>query len=244
MDKNLKEKFKNLIRKEGFYIALFLCLCIIVTVGTISYKMISSKNEVNKVEDINKDLTLNSSNEEKTINEIPNAERVESIPDTSKNNIDKTKTEKSTTVATTNTVNFSNPIEGVESRKYTYPAPVKMEEGIYRTIRGVNLQSKIGTEVKAAAEGIVELIENSGVEEGVVVEIKHANGLKTRYGNLDANVSVKKGDKVKENQVIAKVGNTAKVFSKEVFGEFLNLQVIDAKGEQVNPEKYFTLKSK
>ncbi len=48
MNKNLKEKFKNLVRKEGFYIALFLCLCIIVTVGTISYKMISDKNEVNK----------------------------------------------------------------------------------------------------------------------------------------------------------------------------------------------------
>jgi len=244
LNKNLKEKFRNLVRKEGFYIALFLCLCIIVTVGTISYKIISNKNEVNKTEDINKDLTLNSSNEEKTINEIPNAERVENVPDADKNNVDKTKTEKSTTVSTTNTVRFSNPINGVESRKYTYPAPVKMEEGIFRTIRGINLQAKIGTEVKAAADGVVELIENSGVEEGVVVEIKHANGLKTRYGNLDANVLVKKGDKIKANQVIAKVGDTAKVFSKEVFGEFLNLQVIDAKGDQVNPEKYFTLKSK
>jgi murein DD-endopeptidase MepM/ murein hydrolase activator NlpD len=243
LNKNLKEKFRNLVRKEGFYIALFLCLCIIVTVGTISYKMISNKNEVNKAEDINKDLTLNS-NDEKTINEVPNAERVENVKDAGKNNIDKAKTEKSTTVSTTSKVNFSNPIDGVESRTYTYPAPVKMEEGIFRTIRGVNLQAQIGTEVKAAAEGVVEFVENSGVEEGVVVEIKHTNGLKTRYGNLDANVMVKKGDKVKVNQVIAKVGNTAKVFSKEVFGDFLNLQVIDAKGEQVNPEKYFTLKSK
>ena len=67
MDKNLKEKFKNLIRKEGFYIALFLCLCIIVTVGTISYKM-SNNNEVNKAEDINKEVALNSDSNEKTIN--------------------------------------------------------------------------------------------------------------------------------------------------------------------------------
>lgn len=243
MDKNLKEKFKNLVRKEGFYIALFLCLCIIVTVGTISYKMLGNKSEVNKTEDINKELTLNSDTEEKTINEIPNAERVENSSE-SKVNTDKAKTDKTATVSTTNAVNFLSPIDGVESRKYTYPAPVKMEEGIFRTIRGVNLQAKIGTEVKAAAEGVVELVENSGVEEGVVVEIKHANGLKTRYGNLDANVLAKKGDKVTANQVIAKVGDTAKVFSKEVFGEFLNLQVIDANGEQVNPEKYFTLKSK
>jgi murein DD-endopeptidase MepM/ murein hydrolase activator NlpD len=244
LDKNLKEKVKNLLRKEGFYIALFLCLCIIVTVGTVSYKMLSSKNEVSKTEDINKDLTLNSDNQGKNINEVPNAERVENVPDTSKENIDKTKTEKSTVVSTTNTVKFSNPVDGVESRNYTYPKPVKIGEGTFRTIRGVNLEAKIGTEVKAVAEGIVEIAENSGVEEGFVVEIKHANGLKSRYGNLDANLLVKKGDKVKANQVIAKVGETAKVFSKDQFGEFLNLQVIDANGEQVNPEKYCTLKSK
>jgi murein DD-endopeptidase MepM/ murein hydrolase activator NlpD len=244
LNKNLKEKLNNLVKKEGFYIALFLCLCVIVTVGTISYKMLSNKNQVNKAEGINKELTINSDNGEKNINEIPNAERVENVPDTSKENVNKTNTEKSTVVSTTNTVKLINPIDGVESRKYSYPTPVKMEEGIFRTIRGINLEAKVGSEVKAAAEGVVELVENSGVEEGVVVEIKHANGLKTRYGNLDANVLVKKGDKVKANQTIAKVGETAKVFSKEQFGEFLNLQVINSKGEQVNPEKYLILKTK
>lgn len=243
MNKNLKEKLKRLFRKEGFYIALFLCLCILLAIGTVSYKMLSNKNEVNKTEDTNKELTLNSSNDEKTINEVQNAERAENVQDNKDSN-NNTKAEKSTTVATTNKVNFINPIDGIESRKYTYPAPVKMEEGTFRTIRGVNIQANIGTDVKAAADGVVDLAENSGVEEGVVVEIKHANGLKTRYGNLDASVSVKKGDKVTANQVIGKVGETAKVFSKDVFGEFLNLQVIDANGEQVNPEKYFNLKTK
>ena len=203
MDKNLKERFKTLIRKEGFYIALFLCLCIIVTIGTISYKM-SNNNEVNKTEDINKELALNSANDEKNVNEIPNAERVENVPNSSKENTDKTKTEKSTTVSTSNKINFSNPVDGIESRKYSYPTPVKISDGVFRTIRGVNLEAKIGTKVKAVADGIVELAENSGVEEGVTVEIKHANGLKTRYGNLDTNLSVKKGDKVVANQTIAK----------------------------------------
>ncbi|WP_077860486.1 M23 family metallopeptidase [Clostridium sp. BL-8] len=243
MNKNLKERAKKLFRKEGFYIALFLCLCILLAIGTVSYKMMSSKNEVNKTEDTNKELTLNSSNDEKAINEVQNAERVENVQDNKESN-NNTKAEKSTTVATTNKVSFINPIDGVESRKYTYPAPVKMEEGSFRTVRGVNIQANIGTDVKAAADGVVDFAENTGVEEGVVVEIKHANGLKTRYGNLDANLSVKNGEKVTANQVIGKVGETAKVFSKDVFGEFLNLQVIDANGEQVNPEKYFSLKTK
>lgn len=243
MDKNLKERFKTLIRKEGFYIALFLCLCIIVTVGTISYKM-SNNNEVNKTEDINKEVALNPDSNEKTINEIPNAERVENVADNNLEKTDKSKAEKSTTVSTNNKVNFSNPVDGVETRKYSYPTPVKINEGTYRTIRGVNLQAKIGTEVKAVADGVVEVAENTGVEEGVVVEIKHANGLKTRYGNLDPNLSIKKGDKVVAKQVVGKVGESAKVFSKDQFGEFLNLQVINANGDQVNPEKYFTLKTK
>ena len=123
---------------------------------------------------------------------------------------------------------------------YTYPKPVQVGENVFRTIKGVNLQAPVGTEVKAAADGVVDLVENSGVEEGVVVEIKHANGLKTKYGNLNENVSVKQGDKVTANQVIGTVGETAKVFSSDVFGEFLNLQVINANGEQVNPENYFT----
>lgn len=246
MDKKFKQKFKDVFRKEGFYIALFLCLCVIVTVGTISYKkIVSNKNVANETQDINKEITLNVDGDGKTItNDMPNAERVENDADSSKKESDKTKSDKSKTVATTNTTSFLNPIEGVESRSYTYPKPVKVEEGVFRTIRGINISSKIGTEVKAAADGIVDVVENSGVEEGMIIEIKHANGLKTRYGNLDPNVSVKKGDKVTATQVIGKVGDTAKVFDKEAFGEFLNLQVIDAKGEQVNPEKYFKLKAK
>lgn len=249
MDKNLKGKFREVFRKEGFYIALFLCLCIMVTVGTISYKKISSKNITNKSEEINKEITLNVDSDGKAIandftNEMPNAERVQNETDSSKKDTDKEKKETSKTVATTTTIKFLNPIDGIKSRSYTYPTPVKIEEGVFRTIRGINIDSKVGTDVKAAAEGVVSLVENSGVEEGMIIEIKHANGLKTRYGNLDPNVLVKQGDKVNAKQVIAKVGDTAKVFDKETFGEFLNLQVINANGEQVNPEKYFTLETK
>lgn len=250
MNKNFKQRLRDLLKKEGFYIALFLCLCIIATVGTISYKMLSKNNIDNAQDNLNNEVTLNIDKENKDIasTEIPNAERVENIVEPSINKESEPKQEEnsdksSTSVATTAVVKFINPVEGVESRTYTYPNPVQIEENMFRTIRGVNIDAKIGTDVKAAAEGIVSIVENAGVEEGIVVEIKHANGLKTRYGNLDVNVSVKEGDKVNSGQVIGTVGNTAKVFEEEVFGQFLNLQVIDANGNQVNPEKYFELKA-
>lgn len=250
MDKNLKEKIKSVFNKDGFYISLFICLCIAVAAGTISYKTYINKNKVNNTEEIDKEVTLNvdSANDSNVSNnQMQNAERVQNDTENKKDDTDnKTKSsdKKVVSTATNSEIKFINPIEGVESRTYTYPTPVKVEEGIFRTIRGVNLEAKEGTEVKSAAEGVVELVENSGVEEGFIVQIKHANGIKTRYGNLDPNVQVKQGDKVSANQVIGRVGNTAKVFDKESFGEFLNLQVINANGEQVNPEKYFTLKAK
>lgn len=264
MNKNFEQKLRELFKKEGFYIALFFCLCIVVTVGTVSYKMLS-KNHVNNAQDnLNNEVTLNideQKNKSMATTEMPNAERVKNKVQSNNvksnnvksnnNNEKKNETKKednskqsSTSVSTTTVAKFINPVDGIESRSYTYPKPVQVDENTFRTIRGVNVDAKIGTEVKAAAEGIVSVVGNSGVEEGVVVEIKHTNGLNTRYGNLDSNVSVKQGQKVNAGQVIGKVGTTAKVFDEKTFGQFLNLQVIDANKNQVNPEKYFQLNSK
>lgn len=244
MDKNLKQKLKDLMSRDGFYIALFLCLCVIVTVGTFSYKKFTAQNEIYNTQETEEEEQDNGEEvNDVANNQIPNAERVENTvtPEEGKDKKeDKKESEKSKVVSTSNTVNFVLPLNGPESRNYTYPKPVQVGENTFRNIKGINLQAQIGTEVKAAADGVVNLVENSGVEEGIVVEIKHANGLKTRYGNLNENVSVKQGEKVTANQVIGTVGDTAKVFSSDMFGEFLNLQVIDANGEQVNPENYFT----
>lgn len=252
MNKNFKQKLRDLFKKEGVYIALFLCLCIVVTVGTISYKMLSKNHVDDSQKNLNNQVTLNideEKNKDMATTEIPNAERVENKVQPNNDKESEPKKEEnskqsSTSVSTTAVVKFINPVDGIESRTYTYPKPVQIEENTFRTIRGVNIDAKIGTDVKAAAEGVVSTASNSGVEEGIVVEIKHANGLKTRYSNLDPNVSVKEGQKVTAGQVIGKVGNTAKVFDEETFGQFLNLQVIDANGNQVNPEKYFELKTK
>lgn len=255
MNKSLIQKLKQLVKKEGFYIILFLCLCIILVAGTFSYKKFVSQNEVTKTEDTENEVSYNTADNDTSAvqNQMPNAERVQndaaSESNNSKSSSEKsskssTSQEKSTTVSTSGNIEFVKPLAGAESRNYTYPKPVQVGENTFRTIKGVNLNAKIGTEVKAAADGVVELVENSGVEEGMVIQIKHANGLKTRYGNLDPNVKVQKGQKVTANQVIGSVGETAKVFSRDIFGEFLNLQVIDANNEQVNPEKYFKFDTK
>ena len=76
MDKNFKNKFKNFFRKEAFYVVLFLCLCIIATVTTISYK-ISKQNELKSQSNSTSDKDLKITEDNKIRNEIPNSERVE-----------------------------------------------------------------------------------------------------------------------------------------------------------------------
>lgn len=239
MDKNYRQKAKDFFRKEGFYVVLFLCLCIVTTVAAVSLKKAQkSKTEAN-VEGNNKEISLNVDDKNVT-NEMPNAERVD-------NSTNKLKAEEknnnTAAVANNSEVQFNKPLEGTLVRGYTYPKPVKIDENTQRTIRGIDITAKVGISIKAAAEGIVEEAGKGQEEEGIRVVIKHANGMKTVYCNLDSKLNVKKGDKVTTETVIGKVGNSIKIYG-DIFGEFLNLQVVNAKNEQVDPLKYFAYKSK
>lgn len=73
---------------------------------------------------------------------------------------------------------------------------------------GVDFVADIGTNVLAVADGTISNI-SKNLLEGTVVEIDHGNGLKTTYGSLDSNLSVKLGDVVKQGDIIGKASNTA-----------------------------------
>ena len=166
MDKKLIEKLKKIFKKDGFYITLFLCLCILATLGTISYKMIA-KNNISNLENKvkNKSASNVDQNQQDKLadNTMQNAERVEkdTINKTDVSDItEKIESKKEIVVANTAAITFVNPVEGIESRTYTYPKPVQIEENLFRNIKGVNIESKLGTDVKAAAEGVVSVVDN------------------------------------------------------------------------------------
>lgn len=232
MKNNNIQKVKDFFRKEGFYVALFLCLCIITTLGTIYFKKSRNLQSDPKKEESNKEISLNV-DDKNVSNNMQNAERVENTANKEK--------EQTTAVSNTTEVKFINPISGALINKFKTTPQIVDDEGSQRVLSGVNIKSKIGTEVKCAAEGVVEAVGNGDVEEGVRVVIKHANGLKTVYANLDSTLNVKVGDKVQSGTVLGKVGNTVKIFGDK-FGEFLNIQVINPQGKQVDPLKYFSYK--
>ena len=66
----------------------------------------------------------------------------------------------------------------------------------------------IGTEVYAAAEGVVLAAGGSNGGLGYYTCIQHANGLRTYYGHGNGTHYVKSGDIVKKGQLIMLSGNS------------------------------------
>lgn len=75
----------------------------------------------------------------------------------------------------------------------------------YRTNDSIAISAEEGTEVLAAAEGIVEQI-YADVEDGNTIVINHGNGWVSTYSQLQDNILVAVGQIVAEGEVIGTVG--------------------------------------
>ena len=249
MNLNNKDKVKDFFRREGFYFILLICLCIVAVVAAFTIK---KNNELKQSNDHNNEFTLNvedSTNDsaETSRNEMPNADRVENGDNVAEgsNELDEVANneevddytevaDNTEDVPVSNTVTevvFQLPLEGMISREYKEMVRLQNSESgtVDRTRRGIN----------AAAEGKVIEVSKS-TEDGNFIVIEHTNGLKTKYANLDGEVSVAVGDTVSAGDQIGIVGNSSMIFTSEVCGDVLNLQVEDSEGNQVNPSDYFS----
>ena len=186
-------------------------------------------------------VALNQGGETKT--EIPNALEVKKDPEPSK----AISVPKEGTAAVSKTVdtNYVKPVEGTLARAYSTQPVISDTLGWYKTVNGIEIVAKVGTEVKAALDGKVEKVDNDKTELGQYVIINHQNGVKTVYANLDEKLNVKVGDTVKKNSVIGTIGSTRASFSEEKFGSHLLFEVIKG-NDYIDPATYvkYTASSK
>jgi murein DD-endopeptidase MepM/ murein hydrolase activator NlpD len=104
----------------------------------------------------------------------------------------------------------------------------------WTTHSGLDIASQRGTPVKAAAAGTVTSIKHDP-RYGITITIDHGSGLRTVYSNLSSDNMVSSGAKVKQNQIISGVGDTASYEIKE--DSHLHFEVIKD-GENVDPSSY------
>ena len=242
MDNKSNNKAINFFKKEGFYVILFVCLCIVATVASIT-----ANN--------NKKLASNS---EAIQNEQANAESVlqeqqkqhEGALQVKKENLAKTQVlkpvpnQKVTTgnsAAVSNSVNaqFAKPVVGFLARAYSLNIDplVYKTDGSYRTNLGIDIQAAIGVSVVSVMDGTVkEIGTDVDGQNGKMVIIDHGNGFVTKYSNLKE-ITVEVNKKVTKNQKIGTVGDTSLNTFKEDYGSHLHFEVLQS-SKNVDPAKY------
>jgi len=210
--------------KSGIYITAC-CLAIIAAVVGFAGK--KGKNSDSEIPSENTPVLQEELSESEPVKEVEKRET--EIEDTKKATA---KTAKKT--ESTETTHFLRPVDGKVLEEFSDNNLIYNEAlRDWRTHDGVDLEADSGTQVLAAANGIVEKVFDSNM--GKCVEISHQNGYKTVYANLDENIQIKAGDEVAEGDVIGLVGNTA-------LGDITDLPhlhfEISKNGQNLNPAEY------
>ena len=101
----------------------------------------------------------------------------------------------------------------------------------WRSHQGTDYAAASGTPVRATADGIVTEAGRSGGY-GNMIELRHANGIRTRYGHLSSFATgLHVGQRVKQEQTIGYVGSTGLSTGPHLHYEFL------VNGRPTNPQR-------
>ncbi|MGL5245862.1 MAG: peptidoglycan DD-metalloendopeptidase family protein [Sarcina sp.] len=245
MDK--KQRFKNFIKKEGFYVILIACICLVATVAAFTAKNDANKEEISSIE--NEGIVENDKStmefedaelveEDKEKNEEKESEEKEDASEQKDTNNEAKNKEETVQVSTTPKKEFINPVkDGKVTRSYNVQPRIENEGKTASVYKGVDIEASVGTDVKAIADGKVVDARQGDSKEGFFVKIEHTNGVVSIYANLDKDLKVKIGDKVTQGTVVGKVGNTVKTSPQDrVSSEFLLFHV-EKSNEPIDPQK-------
>lgn len=237
MDKKFFNKTLNFLKKEGFYVILFVCLCIVATVAALTARNNKHTNNApaqqsSSVQQQQSKETAKAGNES-SLN-YDNALQVKK--DTKPEIVVPKNDNKSQGVSSSVNVSFQKPVEGSLARAYSEDPVFWDSTGSYRPNLGYDIKAELGKTVVAVADGKVEQV-NSATQDGVEVIINHQNGIKTVYSNLDPKVKVTKGQIVKKGEAIGVVGKSTLRSAYEKYGDHLHFAVLKGK-DFVDPSKY------
>lgn len=246
---NKKDQFKRFIKKDGFYVVLFVCLCLIATVGVV----VANKSANNTVdESIVENTEDNSTTTGNTFDDAElvegktegtdNSEETTSNTDVEENGDVVNPEAKNTddSVATSNqNQSFISPVkDGVITRGYNLEPRLNESGQSASVYKGIDIEVAEGTEVLAIGDGKVVEAGKGNSKEGCFVKIEHQNGVVGFYGNLDPEIKVKEGDTVKKGDPVGKVGKTIQNSPSDRVSETYLMFHMENSKEPVDPQKY------
>jgi murein DD-endopeptidase MepM/ murein hydrolase activator NlpD len=103
---------------------------------------------------------------------------------------------------------------------------------VWRTHEGVDFAAPYGAPVRATADGSVATVGRGDPGYGNLIELRHANGIRTRYGHLSGFAhGLRVGDRVQQGETIGYVGSTGLSTGPHLHYEFL------VNGRPTNPRR-------
>ena len=224
----IKRKIKQVFANKGFYIILFSC-AVIVAASVVIRNM--SNSVIEKV---------NTSLGEQSARPSPNPEAVQSVSAVvdsppAASAAPPPAAPQSAPVSETIS-SLQKPVNGNIIKKFSGDELVfSLTYNDWRVHKGIDIEGEIGTQVKAAAVGVVEKVYVDDVL-GVTVVLGHVGGLKTLYANLQSTEFIAVGKKALAGEIIGGIGNTA--VGECVEPPHLHFEAI-LNGKNVDPVKFF-----
>ena len=213
---------KKLLENDSFYLALFVCVCL-VAIGGVWF----TKNNVDELASNNEftnDASKNNENDELHLIQKDNDDAIPTSTDSNQNleqAKEKQKSESKLSYLGTEVV-----------REYSEKEPSYSKTlNLWEIHKGIDVSANKGQEIKSLLAGtVVDIYKDD--EYGMSVKIKSENDTVVVYSNLDSKTKVKKDQQVKQGDVIGIVGQTSEVEISD--GTHVHVQAY--KGEEsINP---------
>ena len=184
---------KKLLEKDVFYLSLFICICILA-IGGIWF---TNKN----VDNLLSKNTQTNSQDEIHLTEDEKNDVVPTTTDSDQNLAKAKETEHNKISYLGNEI-----IRDYSEKEPSYSETLE----VWEIHKAIDIESNENQEVKSLTSGTVLDVYNDD-EYGMSVKVQTEEDIVFVYSSLSKNVTVNKGDEIKEGQCIGYAGNTSNV---------------------------------
>ena len=213
---------------KGYYIALILCAAAIGITGFLYYRNTEEAQPV-----------LQEPEQQATV-AVDATEADVSVVATQPRSTQSSESTEATAAPGKKSLKTAAPVSGETVADYAMDClSYNQTTRDWRVHNGVDIAAAAGTEVVAAADGVVYTTYTDDAY-GTTVVIRHQDGYTTHYSSLAEDLKVSAGDTVQMGQVIGCVGSTALLES--ALGEHVHFSVT-YQDVQMEPVEFLSLGS-
>lgn len=228
-NKNIFEKNKFSGKKRTYYIILVLGILAIALISFFSYKSIQNSLADERIDNV----TDNTDMVDRNLTDVKETPKVENTEIKEHEPAPEIEPEpESTPQPAVESKAYIMPVDGEISTNFSLKTPVYSKTlKDWRIHDGVDILAELGADVVAVNDGAVEKISSDDLF-GITVIIKHTDGTKSTYSNLEDSVELEEGQIINRGDKIGKIGKTA--VCEIADGPHLHFEM-SLNGEKIDP---------